>query len=68
MRIVVDRALCVGHARCHALEPDLFPIDDLGYVDVTDPELPAADQAARARRAAAACPERALRVVEHSQP
>ena len=66
MRIVVDKTLCVGHARCHALEPDLFPIDDLGYVDVTELEVPA-DLAARARRAVSACPERAIAVVEHSQ-
>ncbi|CAI7980995.1 Ferredoxin [Frankia sp. Hr75.2] len=57
MRIVV------GEARCHTLEPDLFPLDDLGYVDVTDPEVQA-DQAERARRAVAACPERALSLAE----
>jgi ferredoxin len=63
MRIVVDSGLCSGHARCNATADDLFPLDDLGYVAVTDPEVPAG-QEKRARDAVGACPERALSLID----
>ena len=31
MRVVVDRERCQGHGRCHAIAPELFDLDELGY-------------------------------------
>ena len=60
-RIQVDETLCSGHARCHATAPEVYDLDDLGYVTIDSPDV--SDQLAEpARRGAAACPERALRV------
>ncbi|WP_375482649.1 ferredoxin [uncultured Jatrophihabitans sp.] len=64
LRISVDQAKCTGHARCNATAPDVYPIDDDGYtalngvVDVPD------DRADAARHGAAACPERAITVLD----
>jgi ferredoxin len=30
MRVWLEREKCAGHAQCHAINPDLFPIDDDG--------------------------------------
>lgn len=62
MKIVVDAERCQGHNRCHALAPDLFGIDDLGYAHaaLTDDLDPA--QLAAARLAEVNCPEHAIRI------
>lgn len=59
MRIRLDRARCAGHAQCHAIAPDFFPIDDEGYCRIAEIEVPAADEAT-ARAGVDACPEIAL--------
>jgi ferredoxin len=59
LSIQVNKSLCSGHARCHEAEPDLFPLDDLGYAEVPDADVPPELQD-RALRAIRACPERAL--------
>lgn len=61
MKIRLDRARCAGHAQCHAIAPEMFPIDDEGYCTITELEVPAADEAT-ARDGADACPEIALAV------
>jgi ferredoxin len=63
MKVTVDNAKCTGHARCFATAPDVFELDDEGYnahaaYDVS----PGLEQ--HARDGAAACPERAITVVE----
>ena len=66
MKVLIDDGRCQGHGRCWSLEKVLFePKDDLGHSAVIggeaqpdDPELLAA-----ARRAAEACPERAITVI-----
>lgn len=63
MKVTVDKTLCSGHARCNAVDEDLFPLDDLGYVQLDDPEVPDG-QEDLARGGAAACPERALGLLE----
>ncbi len=61
MRVSVDNGLCSGHARCWAVAPDIFTIDDDGYSNIgTDREVPAGRED-EARKGIAACPERALR-------
>jgi ferredoxin len=59
VRIRVDKALCVGHAQCFAVDPDLFPIDDDGYSVLEEREVAPNDEEL-ARRGVAACPEQAL--------
>lgn len=60
MKILVDIAACVGHARCQHVAPVLFVLDPDGYntraavIDVPP------GQEALARRALRACPERVL--------
>jgi len=61
MRIIVDKERCAGHARCNAVAPEIFRLDDNGYIDVETFVVGPA-QEAEARRGARACPERALRV------
>jgi ferredoxin len=63
MRIKVDTGLCSGHARCVAVAPDVYVLNDDGY-NVT-PEIEVAKgREEQARRGARACPELAITVVE----
>jgi ferredoxin len=64
-RIIVHREKCQGHARCWALAPDLFDLDDEGFIVARDVEA-SGDDAKRARRAARACPERALEIADQA--
>lgn len=61
MKIVVDSAKCRGHARCNAVAPEAFDLDDEGYALVTDEAVnaPRADL----DNAAGSCPEQAITVV-----
>ncbi|HEV8421231.1 MAG TPA: ferredoxin [Actinomycetota bacterium] len=63
MKVKVDREKCQGHNRCHALAPQIFDVDELGYSVVLVDEIPAGleDLALKAVRN---CPERAISVVE----
>ena len=64
-RIEIDRDRCVGHARCLAIAPDLFDLDDDGRaVWLRQPAT--AGEVGEARRAARGCPEQAIRVDEGS--
>jgi ferredoxin len=65
VRILVEKGRCQGHAQCAALAPDLFVLDDLGYLALADVEV-ADDNALPARRAALACPERAITILEEA--
>lgn len=63
MKIVVDRKLCSGHARCAAVAPDVYELDADGYNVTGEKDVPEAlrEQAMRGLRA---CPERAITVDE----
>jgi ferredoxin len=63
MKIRIERAQCVGNARCHAVAKDLYPLDDDGYIATDGFEVPAGEESI-ARRGARACPERIIFVVE----
>jgi ferredoxin len=67
VHIRVDKSLCVGHGQCFTCAPDLFPLDQYGYVDITSIEVPAGREA-DAIAAVQGCPERALLVEESSGP
>ncbi|MBM7367403.1 ferredoxin [Gordonia hydrophobica] len=59
----VDRAACAGHGMCYGTAPDLIDCDDQG--DPVLPERPLTDdEVAAARDAVAACPERALTLID----
>jgi ferredoxin len=53
--------VCQGHARCAALAPHIFKLDDEGFIQPQDIEVGPQDEAL-ARRAVRACPERALSI------
>jgi len=57
----VDEELCVGTGICEATAPDLFEVGDDGVSHVLVASVPE-DRLEAARRAAADCPTRALKV------
>jgi ferredoxin len=64
MQASVDSTRCSGHARCNAVAPQVYTLDDSGYCDIgkdlaVPPELEAA-----ARDGAANCPERAITLAD----
>jgi ferredoxin len=61
MKIRVDHEKCQGHARCWALAPDVFALDDSGYIEAGDIVV-ASGMEEVAGRGVRACPERALMV------
>ncbi len=62
MRVAVDADLCQGHANCARHAPEVFGLaEDDGHAFVAlDPVPPVHEEAAR--KAALACPERAITV------
>jgi ferredoxin len=63
MRVAIDGDRCNGHGRCYDVAPDLFEADDEGRGVVMHSDVPT-ELAEQARRAAGACPERAVVVQE----
>ena len=63
MKIRINKTMCVGNARCAAVAPQLFPLDDEGYIAVEEIEVPAGMEEF-ARRGAKACPERIIVIEE----
>jgi ferredoxin len=56
----VDAEKCQGHARCYALAPELFVVDDYGQsTEIGDGMVPASLED-KARLAIANCPEYAI--------
>jgi len=60
VRIRVDPDKCQGHARCVALVPALFDVDDYGLSSVVGDGTVPADLEDGARLAIANCPEFAI--------
>ena len=63
MKIRIEKARCVGNARCHAVADRLYPLDDDGYIASEGFEVAAGDETP-ASRGARACPERIIFVTE----
>ena len=59
MKVTVDPDRCQGHAQCWDLCPEVFSLDEEGHSVVTAEDVPAGLEA-KASRAAANCPERAI--------
>jgi len=62
VKVIVDQARCVGHARCAAAAPEVFELDDNGYIAFAERRVPAGLEA-QAQRGARACPERIITIV-----
>jgi ferredoxin len=63
MKIRIEKIACVGNARCAAVAPELFPLDENGYILVEEIDVPPG-QEELARRGARACPERIILIEE----
>lgn len=63
MRIRIEKAACVGNARCAAVSADLFPLDDDGYIATDGFSVPEGMEKL-AKNGARACPERIIFVEE----
>lgn len=64
MRVHLDSEKCQGHNRCYSLAPEIFDVDDYGQaVLLVDGDV-RVDLHAKARLAAANCPEYAIKITE----
>jgi ferredoxin len=64
LKVRVDRERCQGHARCFALAPELFELDQFGNGrERGDGTVPTALED-KARLAQANCPEMAVEIIE----
>ena len=63
MKVTADFNKCQGHGQCNGYAPDLYPLDDAGYVAVSELEVPEGKEA-DALAGADACPAQALLVSE----
>jgi len=63
MKIRINKSACVGNARCWAISEALFPLDEDGYIDTEEVDVPPGMEDL-ARRGARACPERVIEIVE----
>lgn len=61
MKVKAKKDRCTGHARCAAIAPDIFHLDDNGYIALDEWDIPS-NQTDLARRGVHACPEGALRL------
>ena len=63
MKVRIDRERCVGNARCWTIAPELYPLDDDGYV-ATDGFTVPTGQEEVARRGARSCPEKVIEIIQ----
>jgi ferredoxin len=63
MKVIVDLALCVGHARCEAVAPSVYSTDNEEGKIVPIAGRIAPELEERAVRGARACPERAITIM-----
>lgn len=63
MKVRIDQDKCQGHARCFALLPEVFDVDDYGLSSVKGDGTVPAGLEDKARLAIANCPEFAVEEV-----
>jgi ferredoxin len=63
MKIVVDPAVCTGHAQCASLAPDVYTVDDHGYNALRAFTVTSGLEE-HARAGAISCPEGAITVLD----
>jgi ferredoxin len=61
MKVSADSSCCQGHARCNAICPEVFDLDEDGFVVVLNPS-PGDELATAVNDASANCPEQAISV------
>ena len=61
MKVKVDTARCVGHARCAAVAPEVFSLNDDGFNVTPEKEVDKA-QEQLAIRGMRACPEMVISI------
>jgi ferredoxin len=59
MKVSIDLNKCSGHARCYAVDAELFQLDQSGYALHAEIEIPPGEEE-KARLAVVSCPERAI--------
>lgn len=64
LRVRVDPDKCQGHARCKALAPELFDLDEYGNAHEHDDGAVPEGLEDKAWNARANCPESAIDVIE----
>jgi ferredoxin len=64
VKVCVDRQRCQGHARCVALAPELFELDEFGEGHAIGDGVVRPDLHDRADLAKANCPESAISIEE----
>lgn len=64
MRIRVIEEKCQGHARCFALAPDVFDVDDYGQSSAKNEGVVPPSLEEKVRLAIENCPEFAIEVLE----
>jgi len=65
MKIKIEKAQCVGNARCHAVAEHLYPLNEEGYIATEAFDVQPGDELL-ARRGARACPERIIQVTQEN--
>ncbi|MFJ9817416.1 ferredoxin [Streptomyces sp. NPDC101151] len=63
MKLLMDSTRCQGYGLCQEPAPELVDLDEWGYAQVRESEVPADGEDAAAA-AVAACPNSALRMVK----
>jgi ferredoxin len=67
LKVRIDREKCQGHARCFALAPELFELDEMGNGRERGDGTVASGLEAKAYLAQANCPELAIAVIEEKR-
>jgi ferredoxin len=65
--VKIDPDRCQGHARCHALAPELFELDEFGNARVRGSGRISAELEDQAWIAKANCPELAVEIIEQTE-
>jgi ferredoxin len=63
LRVIADRGACCGYGVCAEICPEIYQVDDIGIVKLLQEIVPEGLET-KAKEAAAACPQSALRVAE----
>jgi ferredoxin len=63
LRVIADRGACCGYGVCAEICPEIYQVDDIGVVKLLTDIVPEGLEV-KAKEAASACPQSALRVVE----
>lgn len=60
-KVVVDFDLCQGHGVCEGEAPEVFELDEEGYLQILQDDVPETERA-NVEKAVKHCPQRAIRI------